>query len=259
MFAEFTCCLTSCLYDPKFLKASLLLMGALGLFFATDRREGSYIRIFSLIGISVILLFDVFFFLWFICNLCNISNYLSMIFKFLLILGLLTPLLSLVLLRKDESKFIHHEEIQRMVDTVSRKLGIKSPTAKVIDSGKKNAFVFGIRKPKIAISLGLLESLERNEINAVIAHELAHIKSWGGIFHLILSVIGRFSPMIPLLHFLKKKCLNEIEILADSIARKNGYGEDLKNALFKIHSDFSEEGLCLMDRDISKRIKLLKV
>ncbi len=258
MLTQITCCLTSCLYDPNFLKVSLVLMGTLGLFFSIDRREGSHIRIFSLIGISTILLVNVFFFLWLICNLCNISSYLSMIFKSLFILGLLTPLFSLVLLRRDERKYIHHDGIQKMVDDVSKKFGMRSPRAKVIDTGKKNAFVFGIKKPKIVLSLGLLEALEKNEINGVIAHELAHIKSWGGILHLILSIMGRFSLMIPPLHFLKKKCLKEIEILADFIAKKNGYGKDLKSALFKIHSGVYNDGLYLMDRDIAKRIDLLE-
>ncbi len=66
-----------------------------------------------------------------------------------------------------------------MVDGLSRNAGIPMPRVYVIDTDQPNAFATG-RNPQnaaVAVSRGLLHSLEPREVAAVIAHELAHIRS----------------------------------------------------------------------------------
>ena len=70
-------------------------------------------------------------------------------------------------------------ELYEMVDILSRKAGIPTPAVYVIQTDQPNAFATG-RNPQnaaVAVSTGLLQQLETREVAAVVAHELAHIRS----------------------------------------------------------------------------------
>ena len=61
----------------------------------------------------------------------------------------------------------------------------------VVDDGNPNAFTFG-RTPKDArmwITRGLLERLDERELNAVVAHEVGHIKHWDFAVMTVAAVI----------------------------------------------------------------------
>ncbi|VAW14000.1 Protease HtpX homolog [hydrothermal vent metagenome] len=70
-------------------------------------------------------------------------------------------------------------EIYDMVEILSRRAGIPMPKIYLIEAIQPNAFATG-RSPRhavLAISSGLIAHLTRDELAAVIAHELAHIRS----------------------------------------------------------------------------------
>jgi heat shock protein HtpX len=70
-------------------------------------------------------------------------------------------------------------ELFDMVDILSRKAGIPTPKVYLIETDQPNAFATG-RNPDnaaVAVSSGLLRNLDTNEVAAVVAHELAHIRS----------------------------------------------------------------------------------
>lgn len=70
-------------------------------------------------------------------------------------------------------------ELYDMVDTLSKRAGIPTPKVYVIQTDQPNAFATG-RDPNnaaVAVSTGLLRSLDTREVAGVIAHELAHIRS----------------------------------------------------------------------------------
>jgi heat shock protein HtpX len=63
------------------------------------------------------------------------------------------------------------------VQLLARKAGLDMPRVYIIDSEQPNAFATG-RDPQhaaVAASTGLLNQLNRDEINGVMAHELAHV------------------------------------------------------------------------------------
>lgn len=69
--------------------------------------------------------------------------------------------------------------------------GLPKPRLYVIDDPAPNAFATG-RDPKHAIvcaTTGLLDSLERAELEGVIAHELSHVKNYDILFASIVSVL----------------------------------------------------------------------
>lgn len=70
-----------------------------------------------------------------------------------------------------------YRELHRIVENLAITGGLPKPRVYVIEEPAPNAFATG-RDPKtaaVAVTTGLIESLERSELEGVIAHELAHI------------------------------------------------------------------------------------
>jgi heat shock protein HtpX len=68
-------------------------------------------------------------------------------------------------------------QLRNIVDTLSIGLGVPPPRIYLIDDTAPNAFATG-RDPKhasIAVTRGLLDKLDRTELEGVIAHELSHV------------------------------------------------------------------------------------
>jgi heat shock protein HtpX len=68
-------------------------------------------------------------------------------------------------------------QLRNIVETLAIGLGIEPPKIYVIDDTAPNAFATG-RDPKhasIAVTKGLLEKLDRTELEGVIAHEMSHV------------------------------------------------------------------------------------
>ena len=79
-----------------------------------------------------------------------------------------------------------------MVEGLSRNAGIPTPRIYVIDTDQPNAFATG-RNPQnaaVAVSRGLMQHLESREVAAVIAHELAHIRSYDTLTMTITATIA---------------------------------------------------------------------
>lgn len=70
-----------------------------------------------------------------------------------------------------------HGRLYRTVENFSISLGIPAPEIYVIEDPSINAFAAGkdINKSIIGVTTGLLENLNRQELEGVIAHELSHI------------------------------------------------------------------------------------
>ncbi len=69
------------------------------------------------------------------------------------------------------------QQLRNVVETLSIGLGIPPPRIYLIDDTAPNAFATG-RDPKhasIAVTRGLIDKLDRTELEGVIAHELSHV------------------------------------------------------------------------------------
>lgn len=69
---------------------------------------------------------------------------------------------------------------QWLLETVQRqaqKAGIATPEVAIYDGAAPNAFATGMSKNKslVAVSTGLLRGMRRNEVEAVLGHEVAHV------------------------------------------------------------------------------------
>ncbi|HEV2758743.1 MAG TPA: M48 family metalloprotease, partial [Acidimicrobiales bacterium] len=79
-------------------------------------------------------------------------------------------------------------------DIVARRCaeaGIPLVTLGIVDDGNPNAFTFGRtpRDARIWVTRGLLERLDERELNAVVAHEVGHVKHWDFAVMTVAAVI----------------------------------------------------------------------
>lgn len=94
-----------------------------------------------------------------------------------------------------------HDE-DRMLDNVVEEMAIASglpkPKVYVIDDYAPNAFATG-KDPEngiIAITTGLMDKLDRDELQGVIAHEMAHIRNYDIRFMTMVSLIAGLIPLL---------------------------------------------------------------
>jgi heat shock protein HtpX len=72
-----------------------------------------------------------------------------------------------------------YPELHRMVTRLSQQADLPKPTVAVADTRVPNAFATGRSKSSatVCVTTGLLRTLDDDELEGVIAHELAHIKN----------------------------------------------------------------------------------
>lgn len=85
-----------------------------------------------------------------------------------------------------------HQEIYEAVRRLSENAGIPEPDLYYSSMEAPNAFATG-RSPKkgvVCLTKGLMEQLEQDEIEGVIAHELAHIKNRDTLVNAVVATIA---------------------------------------------------------------------
>ena len=89
-----------------------------------------------------------------------------------------------------------YKQVHRAVENVAIMAGLPKPRVFIIDDESMNAFTTGARPQNatIALSKGLIEKLKPAELQAVIAHEMAHIGNRDVLLNLMLAEgIGVFA------------------------------------------------------------------
>jgi len=100
-----------------------------------------------------------------------------------------------MVLRMHGARRVEHgqaPELVGIVENLATRAGLPVPAVYIIDSAQPNAFATG-RNPEnaaVAASAGLLKCLNRQEIEGVMAHELAHIKNRDTLIMTITATIA---------------------------------------------------------------------
>jgi len=84
-----------------------------------------------------------------------------------------------------------HRQLRNVVEEMAIAAGVPPPKVYVIPAAGMNAFAAG-RRPEeacVAVTTGLLDRLNREELQGVIAHELAHIKSRDTLYNVCAAVL----------------------------------------------------------------------
>jgi len=83
-------------------------------------------------------------------------------------------------------------QLHQMVETLAARAQLPKPGVYVIETHMPNAFATG-RDPQngaVAVTTGLMNMLDRDELAGVIAHELAHIKNRDTLISSVAATIG---------------------------------------------------------------------
>ncbi|OYT43184.1 MAG: protease HtpX [Candidatus Aenigmarchaeota archaeon ex4484_56] len=97
-----------------------------------------------------------------------------------------------IVLSMYRAKPVKNKEIDNIVEELAEKAKIKKPKLYIVDTKIPNAFATG-RNPDnsaIAVTKGLIEELDKDEIEGVLAHEISHIKNRDILISTIAATIG---------------------------------------------------------------------
>src|SRR5437588_6265552 len=86
---------------------------------------------------------------------------------------------------------IQYQQLHNLVEELAIGDGMPKPAVYVIDDPSPNAFATGISPDKAAITAttGLLQMMNREELEGVLAHEMSHIKNYDVRLLLIVSTL----------------------------------------------------------------------
>jgi len=84
------------------------------------------------------------------------------------------------------------QELHDVVEEVAIAAGIPKPAVFVIDADAPNAFATGrnTKHASVAVTRGLLEIMNREELQGVIAHEMSHIRNYDILVMTVVAIIG---------------------------------------------------------------------
>lgn len=113
----------------------------------------------------------------------------------------------------DENKY---RELHNLVENLAITAGLPKPRVYIINDPAPNAFATGRNKNNAAVAFttGILQTLNKAELEGVIAHELAHIGNKDILLQTIVVVLVGF-----------------VTLLADFLLRTTGSGGDKDNRL----------------------------
>jgi len=91
-------------------------------------------------------------------------------------------------IKKEDNPYVY-----RMVENLAITAGIPMPKVHIIDSPALNAFATG-RDPEhgsVAVTTGLIDALENEELEGVLAHEMSHIKNYDiRVMTIVVVLVG---------------------------------------------------------------------
>jgi heat shock protein HtpX len=125
----------------------------------------------------------------------------------------------------DENQY---RELHNLVENLSITAGLPKPKVYVINDSAPNAFATGRNKnhSAVAFTTGILETLNRSELEGVVAHELAHVGNKDILLQTIIVVLVGF-----------------ITLIADILLRSSVHGGDNRDS--RLHTILLVVGIVL--------------
>jgi len=124
--------------------------------------------------------------------------YLPLVGAFALAQFLFSDRLALYSMGASEVTEAEYPELHATVSRLSQQADLPKPTVAVADSNVPNAFAAGRsqKNATVCVTTGLLRTLDRDELEGVLAHELAHVKNRDVMVMTVASFLSTVAFMI---------------------------------------------------------------
>ncbi len=154
-----------------------------------SRVSGKFSLYTSMALLAFLILFVSFSIIYLVLVVVGVRVSIVSLIAFLIALNLLMYLVSPFMINLSYSAK-HDEYLQSIVDEVAYRLGVKPPKAMIVDC-PPNAFAYGnfLTGRFVAVSRALLEILDRDELEAVIGHEIGHHKHKDNAVMLVFGLL----------------------------------------------------------------------
>ena len=149
-----------------------------------------------------------------------------------------------VILGKVKVLSVPRKETAYTFDALRKQMAISSAELWVSKTNAPVSFAIQTDKPIVIISESLLSLLKRDELEAVMAHELAHIKNSDTALKAMVTAYKTALPHDPVIRLVDAAFHREREMVADETAAKaTGKPLSLASALLKIYEAFPRNHL----------------
>jgi Zn-dependent protease with chaperone function len=123
-------------------------------------------------------------------------------------------------------------------------MGIQEAELRLSKTTVPISFAVDAKKPLIVMSETLLSLLNKHELEAVMAHELAHVKNSDTALKALVTAYRTALPHDPIIRLVEVAFHREREMVADAAAAKvTGRPLSLASALLKIYEAFPKNNL----------------
>ena len=148
------------------------------------------------------------------------------------------------------------KQVRSVVDKIASSAGVRTPEVCLVDSGAPSAFTIRSRRRYIvAVSIGLLESMDVEEVEACLAHEISHLKNKDFPLRLLVTVAKVALFAKPMSYLIEPAVYRARELLADrTAAMLIGGPSALISALSKLEES---QALAIPDSSVSVCMRLL--
>lgn len=135
-------------------------------------------------------------------------------------------------------------EVVRSFDTISEKMGVASSQLRLTSGNEPICFAVDTDSPTVVMSDKLLTILDKDELEAVLAHELAHIRNSDTALKALVTAYRTALPMDPIIRMVEGAFHKVRESVADETAAKiTKKPLSLASALLKICDAFPSSDL----------------
>jgi Zn-dependent protease with chaperone function len=135
-------------------------------------------------------------------------------------------------------------EVLRSFDAISEKMGVTSSRLRLTSGGAPICFAVDTDTPTVVMSDRLLTLLDKDELEAVLAHELAHIRNSDTALKALVTAYRTALPIDPIIRMVESAFHKVRESVADETAAKfTKKPLSLASALLKIQDCFPSSDL----------------
>lgn len=109
-------------------------------------------------------------------------------------------------------------EWQARLDALARRLSLRRPVPLRLLPGLAGPIALGMLRPCVLLPAALLSRLPVDLLEALLAHELAHVRRWDYVANLLQSVVEALLFFHPVVWWLSARLRAERELVADEIS-----------------------------------------